>query len=81
MPIALKTREDAVLLDELPGQLHRLRRVVGVVVEEVDDLPSVDAAPGVDVVEVRLRARADRAERGGLAGQRDGAADQRPPSP
>ena len=68
--------EHAVLLDELPGQLHRLRRVVAVVVEAVDDLPPVDAARGVDVVEVRLRTGADRAERGGLTGQRDGAADQ-----
>ena len=60
----VEDREDPVLLHEPPRLLHGLRRVVRVVVEDVADLPSVDAATRVDVVEVRLGAGADRAERG-----------------
>ena len=74
-PDRVEDREDLVLLDELPRQLHGARRVVAVVEEAVVDLPPVDAALRVDVVEVRLRARPDRAERCGLARERHGAAE------
>ncbi len=56
----VEDREDPVLLDEAPRQLDGLGRVVGVVVVAVLDLPAVDAALRVDVVEVRLRARGRR---------------------
>ena len=71
----VEDREDLVLLDEPPRLLDGLHGVVGVVVEAVVDLPPVHAALRVHVGEVRLRARADRAERRGLARERNGAAD------
>ena len=39
--------EHLVLLDQPPDLSHRVRRVVGVVVDVVDDLPPVDAALAV----------------------------------
>ena len=75
VPTELKIGEHLVLLDELSRQLHRLGRVVPVVEVAVVDLAAVDAALRVDVGEVRLGARADRAERSRLAGERHGAAE------
>ncbi len=75
-PDGVEDRRDPVLLDELAGELNGLRRVVRVVVVAVLDLAAVDAAAGVDPVEVRLRAGCDRAEGGCLAGERDRSSDQ-----
>ena len=71
----VEDREHPVLLDELARQQNRLRRVVAVVVVAVVDLPPVHPAARVHVREVRLRARADRAEGGGEARERDRPAD------
>ena len=69
-PERVEDREDLVLLDELPRDLDRLRRVVGVVEDLVLDPALADAAGGVDEVEVRLRAARDRRVGGGRAGER-----------
>ena len=69
-------REDVVLEDEFLGHLDGLGRVVAVVLVTEVDLAAVDAAVGVDVVEVRLGAHRDVAVAGrGRAGQRLVAAD------
>ena len=74
---AVEDREDAVLLNELPRLLHRLRGVVGVVEVLVVDLPSVDAALRVvDVLEVAVGAVGDRLERRGGTAERIRPADQ-----
>ena len=57
-PDRVEDGDDLVLLDELPRELHRLRRVVGVVVVAVLELAPVDAALRVHVVEVGLGAGA-----------------------
>ena len=72
----VEDREDVVALDELLRLRDRLRRVVLVVLELVDDLPPVDAAVGVDVGEVRLRSGQDRLVRRLGAGERAGAAEE-----
>src|SRR5205823_4501834 len=72
----VEDREDLVLLDELAGQLQRPRGVVAVVAVQVLELASMDAAAGIDVLEVGVRGWADGAEGRGLAAERDGAADQ-----
>ena len=76
MPTRVEDREDVVLLDELSRQLHGLRRVVRVVEVDVVDLPAVDAAVSVDVLEVRVGAVRDRAEERRRPGDRDRAADR-----
>src|SRR5262249_29157289 len=58
------------------GLVERARRVVAVVAPEVLDLPAVDAAVRVHVLEVRVRGGTDRAESRGLAAERDRAAAQ-----
>ena len=50
-------------LAQLAGEPHRLVHLVAVVGHHVLDPASVHAAPGVHVIEVGPRARADRAER------------------
>ena len=68
--------EHPVLLDEPACELDGLRRVISVVHVAVLDLPAVDAALRVHVVEVGLRARPDRPEGGCLSCQRNGATEQ-----
>src|SRR5439155_6652343 len=72
----VEDREHVVLLDQLPGQHHRLRRVVRVVEVDVLDLPAVHAAVSVDVLEVRVSTAPDGAEERGRAGDRHRAADR-----
>jgi hypothetical protein len=71
----VEDREDVVLLDELRRQLRGLRGVVLVVLDLVDDLPPVDAAVRVDVVEVRLRTAQHRLVLRFRARERPGAAE------
>ncbi len=74
---AAEHREDLVLQDQFVDHLAGLGRVVGVVPEDVVDLPAVDAAVRVDVLEVRLRAGGDVAVPGGRhTGQREVPADR-----
>ena len=74
-------REDLVLLDELARQLDGVDGVVAVVVVLPDDLAPVDAAlavralAGVDVAEVHLHSRRDRAVARDRSGQRIRPAD------
>ena len=68
----VEDREDLVLLDELAGLLERPRQVVAVVAPEVLDLAPVDAAVGVDVLEVGVRAAGRRCRTAeAVAAQRD----------
>ena len=69
-------QEDLVLLDEAPGLLDGLRRVVGVVEVAVVDLPAVHAAVVVHVLEVGRRAVGNDRVGGLRPAERDGAADQ-----
>ena len=71
----VEDREDVVLLDELLREADRLRRVVLVVLDLVDDLAAVHAAVCVDVVEVRLRAAQHRLVLRLRAGERAGRAE------
>src|SRR5262249_28417638 len=48
-------RQDAALLDQDPGIVARALRVVGVVERDQLDLPAVDAAGIVDLLEIRLQ--------------------------
>ena len=65
------------LLDQLAGLLDRLRRRVGVIEGDELDLAAVDAAFGVDLLEIGLLRPADDAEAGYRAaiGQRLADAD------
>ena len=75
-PDATDHREDLVLEDELVDDRAGVGRIVGVVPVEVVDLPTVDAAVGVDVVEVRGRSDGDLAVAGcGHAGEGEVPAD------
>ena len=68
-------RKDLVLLHELLGQGHRLRRVVSIVEDLEVDLAAVDATLAVDVVEVGELRVPDRAVCGGGAGLGDRVAE------
>ena len=69
-------QEDLVLLDQAPCLLDGLGRVVAVVEVAVLDLPAVDAAVVVHVLEVGGRAVGDDRVGGLGAAERHGAADQ-----
>ena len=64
-----------VLLDQLAGLLDRLRRRVGVVEGDELDLAAVDAAFGVDLLEIGFLRLADDAEAGDRAAVGQGLAD------
>src|SRR6266700_1523687 len=49
---AVEDEQDLVALDEFPGLLHGLGRVVAVVIGNEADLAAVDAALGIDLVEI-----------------------------
>jgi len=57
----LEHQQYAILLDELVRGLDRLLRVVGVVIGDEIDLAAVDAAFGVDLLEIRGNRLADQA--------------------
>jgi len=61
----LKHEQDAIVLDELARGLDGLLRVVAIVVGDEIDLAAVDAAFGVDLLEVRGDGLADQAVGGG----------------
>ena len=67
--------EDLVLLDELFGQLQRLGGIVAVVIRNELDLAAVDAALGVDLVEIGRDHLADDAIGRGRAAVGHGVAD------
>ena len=75
VPIVLKIANTLSCSTSCCCERHRLRRVVLVVVDLVDDLPPEDAAVRVHVREVRLRAGQHRLVRGLVPGERAGAAD------
>ena len=58
---ARQDKENVVFLDELAGRLHRLGRVVGVVIGNEIDLAALDAALGVDLFEIGRDDLADHA--------------------
>ena len=58
---ARECQENLVLLDELAGHIQRLRRIIGVVIRDEPDPAAVDAAFGVDLVEIRRDHLADDA--------------------
>jgi hypothetical protein len=57
----IEDQQDFVALDQLACLFHRLRRAVGVVIRDEIDLAAVDAALGVDLLEVGLFGLADHA--------------------
>ena len=63
-PERAEHQQHFVLLDEFSGLLDRLRRRVGVVEADELDLAAVDAAFGVDLLEIGLLRPADDAEAG-----------------
>ena len=75
-PERVVDREHLLVLDEVARLLDRLRRVVRVVDVVVLDLPAVDAAVSVHVLEVGVGALRHRGVCGGGPGQRRRAADQ-----
>jgi len=48
----LKDQENLIVLDELACGLDGFRRVVRIVVGDEIDLPAIDAALGVDLLEI-----------------------------
>ena len=62
---AVENGQNLILLDKLARERDRLRDVELVIEVLVDDLPAEDAAFGVDVLEVCVRAAADRPVRSG----------------
>ena len=72
---ARQDKENVVFLDELAGRLHRLGRIVGVVIGNEIDLAAPDAALGVDLVEIGRHHLADHAIGGSRTGIGHGIAD------
>ena len=72
---ACQNKENVVFLDELARHLHRLGRIVGVVIGNEVDLAAVDAALGVDLVEIGRQHLADHAIGGSRTGIGHGVAD------
>ena len=72
---ARQDEENVVFLDELAGRLHRLGRIVGVVIGNEIDLAASDAALGVDLVEIGRQHLADHAIGGSRTGIGHGVAD------
>ena len=65
VPSGLNTTQHFVALDQLADLLDRLRRAVGVVIGDEIDLAAVDAALGVDLLEIGFFGLADHAVGGG----------------
>ena len=65
VPSELKMKQNLVALHQLARLLDRFRRAVAVVIADEVDLAAVDAAFGVDLLEVGLFGLADHAIGGG----------------